>query len=113
MKNQRLNNKFNHKSPPFSVTGLCVYSYPEMELVNGVPFDNLSQFKKMLNIDNRTVYKYLDTYTPYNGYIFLSADILETFSRVPCPKAGLNNIKGTELIQEDKKTNVISFYNNS
>lgn len=38
-------------------------------------FDNISKFKKIFNLDNRTLYKYIDTYTPYNGYIFLSADI--------------------------------------
>ena len=29
-----------------------------------------------LNIDNRTIYKYLDTLTPYNGVLFLSANII-------------------------------------
>ena len=69
LKYPQLNKKFNSKSQ------LWVYSYPELKLLNNLPFDNISKFKKIFNLDNRTLYKYIDTYTPYNGYIFLSADI--------------------------------------
>lgn len=95
IKNKRLNSKFNHKSP------LWVYLYPDMVLLNNLPFDNISKFKKIFNIDNRTVYKYLDTYTPYNGYIFLSADIFNTL----LPESSSNIMTSTEkmdLKQEDK-----------
>lgn len=70
VKHPQLNKNFNPKSP------LWVYSYPEFNLLNNMPFDNISKFKKLFNLDNRTLYKYIDTYTPYNGYIFLSADII-------------------------------------
>ena len=70
LKYPQLNKKFNSKSQ------LWVYSYPELKLLNNLPFDNISKFKKIFNLDNRTLYKYIDTYTPYNGYIFLSADII-------------------------------------
>ena len=69
LKYPQLNKKFNSKSQ------LWVYSYPELKLLNNLPFDNISKFKKIFNLDNRTLYKYIDTYTSYNGYIFLSADI--------------------------------------
>ena len=77
VKHPLLNKNFNPKSL------LWVYSYPELNLLNNMPFDNISKFKKLLNLDNRTLYKYIDTYTPYNGYIFLSANISNLTTEVP------------------------------
>uniref|UniRef100_A0A896Z1P2 GIY-YIG endonuclease n=1 Tax=Coniophora puteana TaxID=80637 RepID=A0A896Z1P2_9AGAM len=76
LQNPQLNNNFNSNSP------LWVYSFPELNLVpagaQGSSFESIANFKQFsnLNIDNRTIYKYVDTLTPYNGLLFLSADIL-------------------------------------
>lgn len=75
----RLKLNFNHTDP------LWVYTYPNFKLVTptygnekSMPFKNISEFKKYFNLNNRIIYKYLDTYTPYKGFIFLSAEILST-----------------------------------
>ena len=42
-------------------------------------FKNISDFKKyykLFQLNNKIIYKYLDTYTPYKGLIFLTASIL-------------------------------------
>ena len=68
----QLNKNFNFNSL------LWVYSFPEFKLISGSNFESFSKFKQFSkqNIENRTIYKYVDTFTPYNGLLFLSADLL-------------------------------------
>ena len=82
----RLNNHFKYSD------FLWVYSYPELinlkctvdgylskNYNNTDPcFKNIAEFKKsfrLYNLNNRIIYRYLDTYTPYKGLIFISANI--------------------------------------
>jgi hypothetical protein len=83
----RLKNNFKYSD------FLWVYSYPELinlkctvdgylsKIDNNTDpcFKNIAEFKKcfkLYNLNNRIIYKYLDTYTPYKGLIFISANIL-------------------------------------
>lgn len=72
MNNSQLNKNFNSKSP------LWVYSLPELKLISNSRFESFIKFKKFSNlrINNRTIYNYVDTLTPYNGLLFLSSNIL-------------------------------------
>lgn len=65
MNYRQLNQNFTSNSP------LWVYTYPDLKLVNGLHFENIFKLINYFKFSRKTIYKYLDTFTPYNGYIFL------------------------------------------
>ena len=64
-----------------------------------------SKFIKILNLNNRTLYKYIDTYTPYNGYIFISANIINLTPATEVSSLNENKkFASGNFEQRDKKT---------